>query len=277
MKALNYLRNYFFLALIPALFGTSYIINNKLIKPPIVISKQNQIWSLNNKMILKFNLGFKRLESSLLWISTILESDIEHYRSKDLNSWMFQRFNSISELEPKFYENYAFGGPYLSIIKDDITGASFLYKKGLSHFPDDYNLLKNAGFHFYFEAADYNEARPIYKKLKTFPLTSPAVINTLSRIEASDGNLNDAFELLSDLQQKYDRSGLIGEKIYQQRYAIKSEIDLKCLNEHKQNCQHTDLDNVPYLRSGIFFQASKKWIPYRIKKKPASNNLIQAN
>ncbi len=267
MKALNYLKKYFIVLFAFLLFFIAFTINRNLTKPNIVISKQMQTWNLNNLMILRFNLGFKRLGSSILWISTILESDVDHYKSRDLNSWMFLRFNSISELEPKFYENYAFGGPYLSIIKDDIPGASILYKKGLVLFPNDYNLLKNAGFHFYFEAADYKEAHLIYKKLKSFPLISPIIVNTLSRLEASEGNLNDAFELLSDLQKKHDRSGPIGEKIYQQRYAIKSEIDLNCLNEHKMNCQKIDLDNTPYVRNGTIYQASKKWIPYRIKRK----------
>lgn len=97
---------------------------SKKVSPPILfISKQQSSLNVSESIVENFNIGQKRLISSLLWISTILESDQEHYKNKDLNSWMFLRFKTISFLEPKFYEAYNFGGPYLSIIKNDLAGA----------------------------------------------------------------------------------------------------------------------------------------------------------
>lgn len=265
MKVSGYLKKNYAIGLAFVLFFLAFTVSQNFNKPNIVISKQNKTWNLNDEMIQKFNLGFKRIESSFLWISTILESDLEHYKNQDLNSWMYLRFNSISKLDPRFYENYLFGGTYLSIIKDDIAGASIIYKKGLLQYPNDYNLLKNAGFHFYFEANDLKEAYPIYKKLRGFQIKNPTIEATLTRMEAARGNLKDALEILNELQKSYDINSLVGSKIFLNRYAIKAELDIQCLNLKKNNCAPYDLDGKAYRVTPQGYEAQRTWSYYRPK------------
>jgi hypothetical protein len=266
MKAVNYLKKYVHVIFAFALLLIALAINQELTKPPIVITKQDDALNLNDEMLQKFNLGLKRLLSSFLWVSTILESDIDHYKKKDLNSWMFLRFNSISILEPKFYENYVFGGMYLSIIKDDIGGAGIIYQKGVSAYPNDYYLLKNAAFHFYFEAKDLEKSYNLFNRLQVFKGTSFTKI-TLSRLEAKNGNLEKAFFLLNEHQKNYPPSSMVGKKIFDYRYSVKAEIDLDCLNNNHKNCSLYDLENNSYLKINNLFKASKAWMPYRPKWK----------
>jgi hypothetical protein len=243
----------------------SYFLNNKNEKPYFFISKQDSSINFKDEIFVRFNLGLKRFSSSLLWISTILESDIDHYKEKNLNSWMFLRFNSISKLDPLFYENYAFGAPYLSIVKDDLEGASLIYKKGLALFPNDYQLLKDASFHFYFEMKDLDMSYDLYNRLKKFPNLSPVTMGTLSRLEANRGNLHEALLMLTDMQKKYPTDTAVGNKVYEFRYSIKAEIDLECLNTHPNQCERSDLDNTPYIKTASGFKAQKEWTPYRPK------------
>ena len=268
MKALIYLGKYYSVALALLLFAFAFSINSNLTRPIVHISNQVDTWNLNDKMITNFNLGFKRLGASFLWISTILESDLDHYKKKDLNSWMFLRFNTISKLDPKFYENYIFGGMYLSIVKDDLIGASSLYKSGLSLFPNDYSLLKDAGYHFYFEVNDMEEARKIYSRLKNNSKFSHLFTSRLAKIEAGSGNLDLALEMLNDLQIKYPTNDPIGNKIYENRYAIRAELDLTCLNNnYLNNCNHKDLNQNDYvIKNGRYF-ANKAWVKFRYRKK----------
>ena len=271
MKAFIYLRKCSSVALALLLFSFAFSVNRKLIKPYIVIAKQDETWNLNDEMIKKFNLGFRRLESSFLWISTILESDIDHYKKKDLNSWMFRRFNSISILEPLFYENYSFGGMYLSIIKDDLTGASLLYNRGLNYYKNDFNLLRDAGFHFYFEVEDYKRAYEIYSKLKNHPKASPIIISSLARLEKSQGNSEEAFTvLLNKFMQLQDKQSFLAQKIQTYLYSLKAEIDLKCLNSKDVNmklCSTKDFQDNDYLKKNGSYQAILPWEPFKIKKK----------
>lgn len=274
MKSLIYLKSYLLVTLVLFFFLTAFKLNTQLVKPQIFITKQNETWNLNDQMAQQFNLGFKRLESSLLWILTILESDQDHYKKKDLNSWMFRRFNTISNLEPFFYENYAFGGVYLSIVKDDLPGASLIYNKGLKYFSNDYTLLKDAGFHFYFEVEDYKRAYEIYSKLKNHPKASVLVISALARLEESLGNSEAAFTLLlNKYEQVKDKNIFLAERIHNQLYSLKAELDLNCLNSKTRNkCSMTDFDNILYVIDNNIYKASKSWKPFKITRKKNSSH-----
>ena len=120
---------------------TSGYLNSILAQPSLKISKQNSAINVNQTFLNIFSLGQKRLISDLLWIATLLESDTDHYKSRDLDSWMYHRFNTIISLDPKFYNAYLYGGQYLGIVKDDLEGAADIYLKGLEQYPNDYDLL----------------------------------------------------------------------------------------------------------------------------------------
>lgn len=125
--------------------------------------------------------------SSLIWTQTMLESDIEHYKEKDLNNWMYLRFKTISKLEPKFIENYRFGGQYLSIVKDDIPGASEIYDLGLRQYPNDYPLLFRAAYHFHIEEKKPYKALPLYERIARKPQAPEMIKATISSIYAKQG------------------------------------------------------------------------------------------
>lgn len=269
------MRNYKKHSILPVsffLFFTAFSLGQSFQKPIIVISKQDSTLNLNNKMIQNFNLGYNRLESSLLWIMTILESDIDHYKSKDLNSWMFLRFLTISELEPNFYENYSFGGVYLSIVKDDIAGASIIYNKGLKIFPTDFYLLKNASFHFFFEAKDSFRSFELTQVVKKIYPKKKGFLGMTTQLEAEHGKLEDALSTLDQYQQDFPLDSLFGKKVFQKRYALKAEIDLNCLNIlKKSNCSLRDLNNELYVKKNSVFSAKTDWIPYRRKSLKMKN------
>lgn len=267
MKISKYLSSLLYLLVIILSLSGSYFLSKNSKPPAVFISKQQSTLNINENFWMYFNLGQKRLISSLYWINTILDSDVDHYKSKDLNSWMFLRFNTISLLEPMFYENYRFGAPYLSIIKDDLEGADILYEKGLSHYPDDYNLLLNSGFHYYYERRDTKKAYPILTKLKNHPNTPQYMISSLARIESERGNLSDSFIILQEFQQRFLYDSAIRRKINEQLYSIKAEMDLTCLNEKLPNCSLNDFEGNPYVLRNHKYIAIKPWVPYRPKWK----------
>lgn len=251
----------FFLSAIFLIAAYAVNLNNE--KPLMFVSKQDKVINFNASLFSYINLGLKRLISSTLWTSTILESDVEHYKKKDLNSWMFLRFNLISELEPQFYENYSFGGPYLSIIKDDIEGASIIYKKGIQQYPNDYSLIKDASFHFYFETKDKASSLEFFSRLKQFPKIPLYLQTSMARLEAAQGNLSAAMAMLNEMQAKFPPNTAIGSRVFDYRYSIKAELDLDCLNDKKESCSVLDLENEPYKLINHSFKAQRAWIPYR--------------
>lgn len=267
MRLSKYLSTYIYGLVIILTLSGAFVTSSQNEKPLIFVSKQQSTLNINENFWLYFNLGQKRLISSLYWISTILDSDVEHYKNKDLNSWMFIRFNTISILEPMFYENYNFGGPYLSIIKDDLFGADILYAKGLKFYPDDYELLLNSGFHYYFEQHNLDKAYPILEKLKSMPKTPQYMISSLARIESERGNLADSYLILREYQQRFEHGSIIYNKINEQLYSIKAEADLTCLNSHQSNCSSVDFEGNAYILQVNEYIAPRPWTQYRPKWK----------
>lgn len=244
-------------------------LNNSLSKPQLVVSKQDSAINLNQTILKIFSLGQTRLIADLLWIVTLLESDTDHYKSRDLDSWMYRRFNSIVYLDPQFYKAYLYGGQYLGIVKDDIEGAADIYLKGLEKFPNDYDLLFHAGFLFAFEKKDPDQAIKIYEKLVKFKKAPPYITTLLYKLKFESESMTpqDTLSSLQTIFQTLDDQTILKGQIKADIYALKAYIDLKCLNEKRSNCETRDADGNPYIRKNGTWKTPKIIKPYGVNYK----------
>lgn len=239
-------------------------INSLYQKPQLVISKQDLAFNFSDQIYKFMNMGNNRLLSSLLWVKTLMDSDIEHYKKKDLNSWLYLRFDQIIKLEPKFLPVYRFGGQYLSIIKDDDQGALEIYMKGLKKYPEDYFLNYNTAFHYLFELNSPRKALPLYNKIKYHPHAPGYLPSLIARLTLGEkSSLQDAYDILLDAYQKTAKDSPMKKYFSNKLYAIKAEIDLKCLNQDNNNCQRYDFDGNPYIKNSSKYQAPKAWLPFQ--------------
>jgi hypothetical protein len=238
------------------------------IAPPINISLQEKAINIDTSFLKVISFGNPRFISSLLWIKTLLDGDLEHYKGKDLNSWMFLRFKAITELDPNFYEAYLYGGLYLSIVKDDDYGAKYIYDRGIYYFPNDYELLKNIAFHYHFELDDILAANEFYKRLMKNPLTPIHYRSLYARFSSEQGDHVEAFNILHETYQKLDDKSAIKKRLHNFLYAIKAETDLKCLNSSQLNCNQLDFNSNPYIKDkNNLYISQLKWEPFRLRKK----------
>lgn len=260
-----------FLTVLGSIFFSIYYLNKNIIKPPIQISKQDSSTNINKTALILMSMGNKRMIASLLWIHTLLESDLDQYKKNDLNSWMYLRFRTIAATDPRFYENYLYGSQYLSVIKDDELGADDLLTRGLKVYPNDFWLNYYLGFHAYFELGDAARAYDAYEHILNHPLMKekiPFLPSLLARLKAEQGEIHDAYKLLSTAYVKTPESPL-KTRYAQSLYAIKAQIDLKCLNNKMvQNCETLDWNGQPYKQdeSGRY-SANKPWQPFKISSK----------
>lgn len=243
------------------------VINNQLSKPVIELSKQETALNFNKNLLVYGSAGNKRLLTDLLWVQTLIESDLEHYKKRDLNSWLFLRFNTIAALDPRFYENYLFGGQFLAIVKDDLEGAEFIYDKGLQEYPEDYRLIYNAGFLNYFEMGNFEKGLKLLEKVMNHPLAPFYIKSIIHKLKIATGSkLEEVFGLvLHNYETTTDKN--LKTKLRADLYAIKAEIDLKCLNQRKENCEKIDLDGTPYINKGDRYYSARKFRPFRINKR----------
>ncbi len=266
--------------------STIFLINSiNLPKPSLNIPKQQSSINFDQKYLKLFNFGFSSMLSSWLWVKTLIESDTEHYEKRDLNSWMFLRFNSIINLDPKFYEVYLFGGKYLSIIKDDIYGAEIIFNKGIKQFPDDFWIHINAAHNYLFEMGQSEKAIPLYKKVQFQPIAIkyfPILPSLVSKLEKERGNIEATFEMLQMALNNQESEQF--RKYYEENlYALRAEIDLNCLNSNRIDCNYIDFKGQPYIKTSKGqFTAKFNWRKFEIsqkakekfinRKKPSTNN-----
>ncbi|MBP9673948.1 MAG: hypothetical protein KBD63_02550 [Bacteriovoracaceae bacterium] len=181
--------------------------------PPFSISKQASAINVRTAILEKFHLGYKRLWVDSLWLATLLESDLEHYKKKDLNSWMYLRFQTISTLDPAFLTLYEYAGIYLSIIKNDIQGSIQILKKGLEFYPESFELNFNLGFNYFFELQQPEKALPFFDKIKFYP-KAPLYLTTLvAKIKMKQGDKQSALKLIKEASDKMP-PGSAGKKYY---------------------------------------------------------------
>lgn len=243
------------------------LLGKSLSAPKIIVSKQDSALNFNNDMLKILSIGQKRILADLVWITTLLESDIEHYKDQDLNSWMYLRFKTLFELDSQFLNGYRFAGKYLSIVKDDLQGAKEIFEQGLAIFPQDYQLNYDAGFLYGFELGDYVRAKAAYKiaiKNPNAPEFLKSLVHKFDYEVTQD--INITFELLKNTYESLPDNSHLKGKMSADLYALKAEIDLECLNEGKELCSENDFLGNKYLFDGSKFSAKFKFQAYRLKK-----------
>lgn len=249
-------------------FLSNIFITKNLKKPKFEIGPQETTVHFNENLVKALILGQYRLSSSVLWSETLLRSDIKHYKKEDLNNWMFRRLNLITTLDPYFYISYLYGAVYLSIIKDDLNGASTIYEKGLRVFPNDFDLNYNAAFHYYFEVGDHDKAVEKLDRIISHPRASSLLKRIYSRLKAEKGNLEDALVVISNLYKNAPQDSPIKERYRKNLFQIKTELDLNCLNQSLNDCPHVNLNGIPYKKQDNQWVSPESWEPFRIKKGP---------
>lgn len=249
------------------LFVSAGVLHVKYPLPPMNLSKQQTALNINKDAFRFLSIGNKRLLASQLWIQTLIESDLEQYQKRDLNNWMFLRFNTISELDPLFYENYLYGGMFLSIVKDDPPAAALIYEKGITHYPQDFKLHYNAGFNYYVEMNDYQKGLDHWLLIENHPQAPRTIKYIINKLKFETSHNYEAAIAFLNFQIETSSDEVLVKKLRQDLYSLTAQRDLECLNRGEKNCSHVDIEGKPYIRNDNEWTSQKKFLPYKIFKR----------
>lgn len=181
-------------------------LQKKLQPPQLVIDRQQAALNLNQNFLQYVSLGYKIFLADLIWVKTLLDSDTEHYKQQDLNSWMYLRFKTISHLDPWFRFNYIYGAMYLSIIKDDKIGTVELLKLALQFYPTDSFINQFCLFHTTHEHFDLEMAQKCQEQIindaKVEPHIKMLLVNRLKKLDDKEFALSFMRKTLSLTQDE---------------------------------------------------------------------------
>jgi len=263
----NSLKDSWLLILGGLFFVTAGLIHQDTKKPVVTPDKQVTAVNVNQDLLVLMSAGNKRMLADIIWVQTLLESDVDHYKNADLKNWLYLRFKSISKLDPYFYQNYYWGGQYLSIIKDDMQGGLDLLQSGLNIYPNDFNMRYLLGFSYYYELGDYDKGFFHLSKIIDHPKAPKHLSSLLVKMQIEKGfSLNTAMKLIANqLQETEDK--ILKKKLEAEYYALKAERDLKCLNNKNASCDFLDAQGHAYIKKNGTFYSPLFFLPYRLKKK----------
>ena len=149
-------------------FAAAHVLSTILLalvpRQEVRAANQERLLSLRPGAVQALTLGHGRMVSSLAWIATMIQADMDHLPEGGGRSWMYHRFALIARLDPWFRHLYGDGGLYLSVVKDDVRGAKDLIELGLSRFPDDFWLNYLGAFNDLFELGLAQDAIAKYRR-----------------------------------------------------------------------------------------------------------------
>lgn len=178
-----------------------------------------------------FALGYNEIVADSLWLRTIQDFDYCERRpegSVDPNAfrcdrgWVFHMIDAITELAPNFRQPYISGALMLSILVNDIHGASEIFDKAVRQFPSDGQILYNAAYQAMVEEHDDAKAsRLLIESGKNG--APPWVFALAAKLQQKAGQLEFAKSILSEALE-LNPTGPGAERIQQRLDEVNAEL-----------------------------------------------------
>jgi hypothetical protein len=222
------------------------LVGSRVVLPRIHVPAQESRYSLDADILLLASTGLRNALGDIVWVQTLIDSDLEHYLEKNLGSWMYRRFELIARLDPFFYENYLYGGQYLMVAKDDLVGSRALLSRALEKYPDDMSLNWQMGYLLIFEMGDLDAGYPYFAKVHRSPQRPPMFDSIFSRLSTQTLGLKEAYILTLASWKSQPEKSPLRRRLGQILYSMKAEIDFSCIPQQGRPCQPLDFKGVPY-------------------------------
>ena len=126
----------------------------------------------------------------------------------------------ITDLAPENYIPHHYGPMNLSVIVDDIAGATALFDKSLKHFPKNWMIAFNAGYHYMVELEDLTTAADYF--YRAGQLGAPEWVHVLAaRLNNKVGRVQIAKSIL----QSYLKNENLNETVRKRAEKKLAEIE----------------------------------------------------
>lgn len=91
----------------------------------------------------------------------------------------------------------------LSVIVDDVEGATYLFEKAMRNFPDDWVIKTRAAYHYVFEVEDYSRGGQLYFEAAKLGAPNWMVLYA-SKLADKDGRKSVAYNMISQFLKDRD-------------------------------------------------------------------------
>jgi len=121
----------------------------------------------------RFTFGYSETLADVLWLRVVQDIGVcENSKNGEAHGpntpkvnapqckmgWVYQMIEAITKLSPNWRLPYASGAVLLSVVVDDIEGATKIFDRALAKFTNDYNLSYRAAYHYIWEVQNPERA-----------------------------------------------------------------------------------------------------------------------
>lgn len=159
-----------------------------------------------------FSFGYNEVVADLLWMRSLQDFDFCEKKIDNINctgnSWMFRMIDAITNLSPHFRMPYATGSLSLTVLVNDIKGASVIFDKAVKAFPNDWPILYRASYQALIEEKNNEKAAGLM--LRAAQNGGPQWLYEASaRLYSEEGKMAVAEGILADLKANNESEELI--------------------------------------------------------------------
>lgn len=139
----------------------------------------------SGKLLKPMVLGFDEAAGDILWIESMIYFSDAYLNGKSY-AWLGHMLDIVTQLNPRFYQAYEFGGVALTKDKERLPQAIALLERGIGQFPKDWRLRVYAAMARLAHDSDYTAAAGYLQPVSLDP-NVPNHIRTLCATFLSKG------------------------------------------------------------------------------------------
>jgi len=160
------------------------------------------------KILKVMSLGFDEIVADIYWLRALQYFGNPDVKNKDKDpDIMYEYFDIITELDPKFVNAYRYGGTFISdpppIGLGMLELGSKLFDKGRKNNPENFRLPLEQGFQYFFYSEDKERAAELFLEASEKPGLSKIRKSSLKGMSASalrdSGNNDIAISIWQDI------------------------------------------------------------------------------
>lgn len=183
-------------------------------------------------------LGLRVVAADLIWIDAMIKADNAHESAAFTG--LYRAFKAASELDPDNFQLHYVAGLYLSVIKNDVRGATVILREGAKRLESrgyswdkSWQLLFALGYNLIFEEEEVEEGGRWITKAAELPNAPGHVKSLAAHVSTERGRLEVAAGVLNDMYRR-TKNPEDRQRIEQKMIAITANQDLLELNEKFQ-------------------------------------------
>lgn len=149
-------------------------------------------------------LGYHALAADLFWIRTVQYFG-EHIQTDKTYPHLYRLVDLTTSLDPHFMDAYQLGGLFLSLARG-YPEAIAIYRKGIDHNPDRWELPYDLGRMYFLDLGDSPAALEWFERANALPGHAHYVPRLVARLRARVGLIEAALEMWERMRETTDNA-----------------------------------------------------------------------